>query len=408
MQRAYLLVIGLIGATVAPGCTLRRDNTSCTLTEWRPRSDSVVYRFLEVHYFVPGRDYVFLTWLGRGLFGDVAWNLTPDGEVSDGPFFVNRDIAATTPEQIRAGPQTGPPPTPPWTIKRRKNSGGTGGFIGTDARGRDYLVKVDRPEYPELGTGAEMIASRAVWLLGYHVPSIYLVTIEGTGDASFDGRRATASPMLEGEPLGAWDFDSFRMRREVRALRLVSAWLNDSDRIDTNTLAVRIQPRTEVSGPITEPVVFYQVDFNSSLGSWNGRPKDPWRGWRHAWDVEYQLLAVLTLGLLPRLPADTPILSPAVGTFDLLTHDSARAWRPQMPNTAFDRLTETDAAWICHRLKAISDDQLRALVEAAGFSHSTDGEAVLNMLVARRERILDAYGESERASTTRATTQSTR
>src|SRR5690606_11987406 len=138
-------------------------------------------------------------------------------------------------------------------------------------------------------------------------------------------------------------------------------------------------------------VVCYYLDFNSCLGSWNGRPKEPWRGWRYAWDVEYQLLGLLTLGLLPNLPNSAPLPRPAVGSFDLLTWTSARAWRAHNPTAAFDRLTQADAAWIARRMAALSLELLMSVLASAGLSDRDDAAAVLQMLVTRRESVLRAW-----------------
>lgn len=400
MTREFAAVCTLTFTLITGGCArFVHENTADSFdAAFRAAPDSAAGVVMKCHYFYPGRDYLIFSWLGRALFGDEAWNVTLDDGVSDGPFFVNRDIAAITPDEVRAGPTTGPPPRPPWRVKSVKNSGGTPGFVGFDAAGRSYLVKLDQPDHPELGTAAEVIGARMLWLLGYHIPSIYLVVIDGTGDPRFDGRRATASPLLGDDSapvapvtvLGPWKFDHFRMRREIRALRLACAWINDTDRGDRNTLAVRAGGQVRC----------YQVDFNSSLGSWNGRPKEPWRGWRHEWDVERQLVGVATLGLLPHLPKDTPVFSPAVGLMDTLDWAHPRGWRSQTPNTAFDRMTPRDAAWMASRIALVSERQIRAAIEAAALTRTEDADAVYHMLVARRRRILAAYLPPGRPMTT--------
>jgi hypothetical protein len=378
------------------GCAdVHYDNTATVFDRpFRAGEDTLASIWLKTSYLYPARDYLTLDWAWRALFGDEAWNVTADGNVADGPFFENRDIRALSALDARVGPATPPPPVGPWRIKKVKDKGLTPGFIGEDGSGRTFLVKMDQPDHPELGTSAEMIGSRLTWLMGYRVPAIDLVTVEGTGDPRYDGKRATASLFVPGEVVGAFKFDHYRMRREVRALRLLAAWLNDTDRVDSNTLAAVENGRA----------ICYLVDFNSCLGSWNGRPKEPWRGWRYAWDVEYQLLGLVTFGRLPELPRTVEVRSPAVGSFDLMRGCDGpsgpaglepvlpRRWRPQNPNTAFDRTTQSDAAWIGHRMAAVSHAQLRAIVASAEFTRREDAEWVLEMLLQRRARVLTAWG----------------
>lgn len=382
-MRRILTACILIGLSAGGCANFRYDNTATVFDRpFDASNDSVCVIWFKTSYLYPVRDHVGLTWFGRLLLGDEAWNVDPDGGVADGPFFVNRDIQSVTPADAGLGAAINPPPVGPWKIKRPKQTGGTPGFFGTDAEGRTFLVKLDDPEYPELGTSSEIIGSRIFWLLGYRVPPMFLVTINGTGDARLDGRRATASLFVEGDVLGGFKFDHYRMRREIRALRLVSAWLNDTDRGDNNTLVAVKDGRA----------LCYFVDFNSCLGSWNGRPKESWRGWRYAWDVEYQILELLTLSLLPELPTQAEVRSPAIGTFDLLTHAGARRWRQQFAHTGFDRVTPSDADWIARRMAAVSRAQLEAVVAAAGFSRAEDAEAALHMLLERRRRVLEGWG----------------
>jgi hypothetical protein len=376
------LAIFCAGLALAGCADFHYDNTATVFDRpFRGSSDTLASIWLKTAYLYPARDLLTLDWAGRALCGGEAWNVTPEGGVADGPFFVNREVAALSAEQVGVGPATAPVPVGPWKVTRPKGAGLTPGFIGQDGSGRTFLVKLDDPDYPELGTSAEIIGSRLTWLMGYHVPAVYLVKIEGTGDPRYDGLRATASLFVPGEVVGGFKFDHYRMRRELRALRLVSAWLNDTDRTDNNTLAAIEEGRTKC----------YLLDFNSCLGSWNGRPKAAWRGWRHAWDVPHQLLGLFTVGLLPRLPQTVEVKSPAVGSFDLMTGGDARYWKPQNPNTAFARMTPSDAAWMGRRMAAVSLAQFEAAVSAGQLTSAEDARAVVEMLLRRRERVLRSW-----------------
>jgi len=378
-RKTWVAAAVLLGAGCSPA--VRSWNTTA---EWgnsyRGHRDSVGLIWFKTCYLYPARDYLALDWLGRCWSGDEAWNVTEDGEVADGPFYTNRRISQITPETLRAlSPEAAP--VGPWRIRKAKGPGATKGFVGTDSRGRAYLVKLDHDEYPELGTAAEVIGSRLMWLLGYQVLPVYLVRVEGTGDPRYDGRRATATLYLEEGVLGGFKFDHFRMRREVRALRMAAAWLDDVDRVDNNTLAVRRDGR----------MVCYQIDFNSCLGSWNGRPKEAWRGHRHAWDVERQIVDCLTLGLLPPPPAERLLERPSLGRLDLPA-STARQWRGQNPNTAFDRMTHADAEWMARRLAEVSEEQIRAIVRAAEYEDPANEEEMCQYLLDRRRWVLRSWG----------------
>ncbi|HUU83911.1 MAG TPA: hypothetical protein VM243_10450 [Phycisphaerae bacterium] len=359
---------------------MRYTNTAPVIDHHvRTTSDGVPVMALKAIIFYPARDYLTLDWLWRALFGDEAWNAPVDG-LPDGCFVTNRPPSDLTPTAVARGPCTMPPPRPPILVKRVKARGRTPGFIGTDAAGRTFLFKLDHPDFPELGSSAAVIGSRLLWALGYNVPPVFVVRIEGTADERFDGRRATASLFLD-HARGHFRFDWFRYRREVRALRIASAWINDTDRIGTNTLV------TEDDGPAR----YFLIDFNSCLGSWNGRPKAPWRGHRHEWDLAEFLIGLLTAGLVhaPCDP-DQPVVSPAVGRFDA-RFDPLR-WRSQLPNTAFDRMTDRDMRWIAGKIAGLRREHLAAIVAQAGLSDPADAKYLVEMLMRRRAAILQAAG----------------
>lgn len=376
---AKWLTLLLLGCA---GCgEFQRENTAAEFDgALCGHRDGVAAIWFKTSYLHPGRDYLTFDWLRRGIGGDEAWNVASDGGVPDGPFFTNRNIVQVAPGSLRAFASESEP-VGPWRLRKAKAAGKTPGFIGEDSLGRAYLVKLDHEDYPELGTSAEVIGARVVWLLGYHTLPVYLVRVEGTGDHRFDGRRAAATPFLEHGVVGGFKYDHFRMRREVRALRLAAAWLNDVDRVDNNTL-VAIQDNRAIC---------YQIDFNSSLGSWNGRPKEPWRGRRYAWDVEWQVVGFLTLGLFPSASPSGEVDSPSTGRL-APPFGEARNWRGQNPNTAFDRLTQADAQWMARRLALISEAQLGEIVAAAEFGDPADADRVREWLRERRRWVLRSWG----------------
>ena len=312
------------------------------------------------------------------LFGIVKPGTRLATELVDSSFFTNRTPEELAPERIAEGPCTAPTPEPPFTIKKTKTVGGTPGFIGRDAHGRTFLFKLDHPDYPELGTSAAIIGNRIFWALGYHVPPVYLVRIEGTGDPYYDDRRATAALFLD-DVRGHFHFDWFRYRRELRGLRLVCAWLNDTDRVGANTLVVVTNGRAR----------YYLIDFNSCLGSWQGLPKETWRSWRHQGSIGWAFLQLFTFGLAhPEPDPQLPIVSPAVGRFEADYFDPL-AWRPQWHNNAFEHLTATDLSWIASKIKQLDRPRLEQIVSAALLSKPEDAQYLVETLLERRARILE-------------------
>lgn len=353
----------------------------------RPPSaaEPFVVLWLKNNYFHPiGRLLAVDRHVGR-LLGNTyeAVDVRPDGSVPDSSFYTDRDITRMSPRDIYHGAATGPPPTPPFTITKVKESGAAAGFFGRDARGERFLFKLDLPGYPELTTGAEVVASRLLWALGYNVPQMYIVTIEGTGDPRFDGRRALASRFLPGEIIGPFKFYGVAERREFRALKLAQGWLNNIDCTDFNTL-ITWDPQKRLAR-------YWLLDFSSALGASDHGPKRPRQGWEYTWDVFEQVTDFFTLGL-DREPYDRNArpFSPAVGLFD--DNYDPRRWKPLMPNMAFWEMTEADARWMARKIASFSPEQLRAAVSAGEYSHPADRDYILQMLLRRQLIITRTFG----------------
>ena len=170
------------------------------------------------------------------------------------------------------------------------------------------------------------------------MPPVFLLCINGTGDPRFDGKRATASPMIP-DVLGHFQFDWFRHRRELRGLRLAAAWLNDTDRGPNNNLV------TQVDGAAH----YYFIDFNSALGSWQGRPKEPWRRLALCGGFGRGPRGLADGGFDPaRIQSTATGGLPGSGRFDA-DYDPL-TWAPQVANGAFDRMTSEDRDWMIERI----------------------------------------------------------
>ena len=364
------------------GCVDSKQlNQSVWIDEDPPARDESANAYAaKAGFWYPLRDIATLDPIIRHLFPDRARNLDESGEVPDSSFYTNRSLAAVAGGATPIDPWADTRPQAPWTLVKRKAGGATPGFVGRDESGRKYQIKLDRLEFPELGTAAEVIGARIMYLLGYHVPPVYVTTISGTGDPQFDGRRASASLYIDANVHGHFPFDWLRYRREFRAARLACAWINEVDRAANNGLVATRDGRS----------YFYLLDFNSALGSWNGVPKEPWQGWRYRSDPGWSWMRTI----FPELNRDgfdphQPIRAPAIGRFDAAFDPDA--WRPNLPNTAFDHMTAEDAEWMARKIRALPDSVLRQVVESARYSDSEDSEYVYEVLIERRKRILDVY-----------------
>jgi len=329
-------------------------------------------------------------------------NLT-DGQVPDSSFFTNRDLEAFSPEAVRKGPtRPGEVAEPPFVITRLKTEGKTGGFFVTDAKGRRFLFKLDLAGFPELGTGAEVVTSKLLYALGYHVPSYEIVVVKVedlqlspelandrqaelarllTGRVHEGVVRVSASRIVEGEILGPFRFKRHRDCAELRALKLAYAWVNNIDAKDHNTLLVWRRDHG----------IGYLIDFGSSLGADAATgPKHPCAGWVNRVDLKEWTLAWLTLGLRKTGcdPRETP-WSPAVGLLSPRL-DPIR-WKPYEPNLAFEEITKAEARWMAARLARFSRAQLHAAVAAGQYHDPRDAEHLVEVLEARRAAIVKAY-----------------
>ena len=210
------------------------------------------------------------------------------GEVPDGPWYVNRHgRKRMTIKELVRGPGRGKPPNPnfKWEALTVKKYGAFQGILISDADGNHYVLRFDPPGHPEMETGAEMVASRLFWALGYWTKEVYIVRFERDqlraseiGDAITShgkkrflseedidhflfnvprdrrrGYRAVAWTWLpDAKVLGPFHFYGTRSddpndtvphehRRDLRGLRVFSGWLNHHRVNPLTTLDVLVE-----------------------------------------------------------------------------------------------------------------------------------------------------------------------
>lgn len=371
-------------------------------------------------------DLIENTFLGPGDDRPIrAVNVNTIDEVPDSSWFTNRAARqALTAADITRGPDTTAGPEAPWHIVSGKVDGIQPGFTIRDRRGLVWFVKFDPPENPEMASGAEMIATKLFWALGYHVPENHLAairrdqleideraTIKGSNgkprpliDGDIDAvlsraaeqpdgsYRALASKALDGTPLGPFRYHGTRPddpndifphehRRELRGLRVFAAWLNHDDSGSTNSLD------TLVTQDGRQLVRHHLIDFGSTLGSGSVAAQELRAGNEYVWETRPTLLTTLTLGFWVR-PWEKVKYPPlrSIGRFEA-AYFWPETWKPDYRNAAFRNARADDLFWAAGKVMAISDEVIEAAVATAKYSDAAASRYMADVIIARRDKI---------------------
>ena len=331
-----------------------------------------------------------------------------------------------TVQQMMTGPGPGTGPARGrWKVSHSKDQGVTPGFQVTDSKGAKFLIKFDAPEFPDLATAAEVIGSQLFWAAGYNVPDqaisyfraedldiekdatftdargrkhpmtqAYLTQILSRVARERDGRyRCNASLYLEGKPLGPFEYRGRRrddpedripheLRRELRGLWTMCAWVNHADSRGPNSLDMWV---TENGRSF---VRHHLMDFNAILGAGAIGPRARSTGTEYYVDFGVMGGEVATLGLKPfAWEASIDAQMPSVGSIESATFDPAR-WRPDYPNPAFDERTERDIRWGARIVAGFTDAHISAAVAAAQYSDPRAAEYITRILIERRDKLV--------------------
>lgn len=234
-------------------------------------------------------------------------------------------------KELARGPNTTPGPNTSglWSIFQGKLEGANSGFFIEDNQGDRYLIKFDGYDYPELTTSAEVISTKLFYAAGYTVPEAaityfdpakvtikegvkindqeekrdmtmtdYRQIIKNRPKNSKGHIRALASKFVDGIPVGPWGFEGTRSddpndrvahehRRELRGMRVISSWVNDTDRRDANTMAVYTDKGY---------IAHYVQDFGNTLGANGTGIHTPIYGQAYLIDPRFMTLNTFTLG----------------------------------------------------------------------------------------------------------------
>jgi hypothetical protein len=444
LRIAVMMIVVSIVAAAEPKCDnpVWFDNDLKDIQSPKEWGSGYYYDFLEGTFFLQTRQAFDFPRTFRKIGGNPkeAYNVNCEGGVPDSSWFTNRNgKQRMSVEKIRRGFRTddGPSGTK-FIVTRGKTAGITPGFWIRDEKGNQYIVKFDPPKNPELATGAEIIAGNLFYAIGYNVPQNTLIQFrpeqlsldEGakfTDDRGVkrkmvardlevilskaakkeDGSyRAIASKLLPGKPLGGFKFSGTRKddpndiiphehRREVRGLRVFSAWLEHNDIRVGNSLDVYVEEGGRGF------VRHYLIDFGSTLGSDTAFPNVPIVGHEHQMDMRVAAKVLATGGIYqPGWRKPKLVQYPGIGIYSAEDFDP-RSWRQNFPLAAFENMTEADARWAAEIIASFTNEQIWAAVDAAEFSDRDASEYLKQQLIARRDIIERTYIKGPTSQTAR-------
>jgi hypothetical protein len=366
-----------------------------------------------------------------------AANVNAFDEVPSSSWFENRlGTRSMTPEEVTRGPcgegtldPNGPDGS--WTIDKGKDNGANPGFrVNIKGLGK-FMLKTDPETEPDRATGATAIAARIYHAAGYYSacdsvvyfrpsllklkPGLTVTNNQGV-TRPFDEKRLAeilrqashrdglvrmvASEWLPGKPIGPYRYEGTRDddpndviphedRREVRAGRVVAAWLNHFDSREQNTMDVFLPlDKDKKDGPGF--VRHYIIDMGDCFGSqWTVDGISRRLGNSYVFDAGHVAEDFITLGTRERPWERAQLTGGIFGYFSARDFDPA-AWRGEYPNPAFMRMTEQDGAWMARILASFNDELIAAAVKVG--KYDTISERYLTeTLQARRRSILRRY-----------------
>lgn len=365
-----------------------------------------------------------------------AKNVNALDEVPNSSWFQNRiGYHPMTPEAVARGSCGDTPPLNPnskWEIVAAKPNGAYPGFF-IKADGQRYLLKFDSPVQPGRATSADVIGSKLYHAVGYHAPCNEIVyfqrdilhiapraTVEDRyghknpmtqGDIDTvlskayrtpDGLlRASASRFLPGKPLGPFKYQGRRSddpndhvrhehRRELRANRLLAAWLHHHDAREQNTLDVWIE---DFGLDDRDFIRHYMIDFGDCLGSrWAFDPLSKRFGYAYFIDYDQFLVDLITFGAYPR-PWHHLEMNPEAEIFGYFNVKDFRpkSWVTEYPNSAFSEMRYDDALWMTRILAQFDQAHLDAVVKEARLENEVAENYLRETLEGRLKVIFKEY-----------------
>jgi hypothetical protein len=362
-----------------------------------------------------------------------ARNVNAVDEVPNSSWFTNRiGLFPMTPAQAAKGACKGPglaAEKGAWIITGAKPDGANPGFI-VKVKSGTYLLKFDGDKLPQKTSSADVIGSKIFHAAGFNAPcneiiyfkkSILKIGKNATAKSSTGKKtklawkaihkvlrkafrlkngllRAAASKFVPGKPLGPFRYESTRgddpndvipheHRRELRASRLLGAWLNHWDSREQNSLDVWA---TQGGRSF---VKHYFIDFGDCLGArWDNEAFTRRIGHSYYFDLGHIVGDFLSLGMIRR-PWDRKVLNPVSAPFGYFgaKHFVASKWKAGYANPAHDNMTFRDALWMVRIISRFTDAHLSAIVASAKLRDPRSARYLLDTLIARRNTIVREY-----------------
>ena len=434
MRSATLTVILLVGLTlVACSRALAADAVSAGPKRPAELQYSYGYDLIDNSMVRPATRFFDVALMARKLTGHPreAANVDNDDQVRLPSTWWQPRLGyqPVTPEQMMRGPGPGTGPAPGrWTVTKGKSQGVTQGFQIKDSNGDRFIVKFDPPGHADLATACDVIGSHLFWAAGYNVPDNaiayfraedldvgkdakytdargrkqpitqdYILQLLSKVPPPVDGRfRCIASRFLEGTPIGPYKYYGRRaddpedlipheLRRELRGLWTMCAWLNHADSRGPNSLD------TWVKGSDRSFVRHHLIDFSAVLGAGATGSRAYQTGTEYYLDYQVSARELASLGLAPF--AWEPVIDPGIASVGFVESKEfdPSGWRPDFPNPAFDERTTRDIRWGARIVAGFSDEMIRAAVAAGKYSDPRAADYLIHVLIERRDKLVKRW-----------------
>jgi hypothetical protein len=370
-------------------------------------------------------------------------NVNSLDEVPDSAWFTNRiGVRPVSPRELRLGRCTPEllvdgraARDGSWVIDKGKESGATDGFRVTIPGKGKYLFKADDEGHPERATAAQTVGTGVYYAAGLYVPCEQIVYFKPSAlkltpglrrkdnlvkDVPFDEAaleavlahcpkrgglvRMQASAWLPGYNVGGAEYYGTRSddpndvvphekRRELRAKRLLDAWLDRTDDRMGNTIDAWVSDRPGPPDSSPGHIIHNALDPSESLGAvFTDDDITKRLGHSYVWDWGDVGTDFAVLGTRTNV-WDTITTQPGKEDFGYYNVKDfvPDKWKDEQPVAAFSRMTERDGAWMARLLAHFTPEVVESLAEMAEYSNPDDTAYLEKTLEGRLEKILDRY-----------------